>query len=227
MYVLSGNAFLIAGTSDDLPAVLGLLAEEGIETRANPDLYVRSHRQFGIEDAHDLRARASSRAIGERRVFVISAASVTSEAQNALLKTLEEPPADALFVFLIPAPEMLLATVRSRAQIVRLVPSESSGRKEADVGRHSVDAGSFLAAAPASRIDMLKTILKKDDDDKYDTGAVLAFLSSLEKYVAGMKDRVAMKEMLDSIYKARMYVTDRGALVKTLLESVALLAPVL
>jgi DNA polymerase III delta prime subunit len=216
---LSASALLIAGTKDDLPQVLGLLLAHGIETEANPDLYVREYRQFGIDDAHELRARASSRAIKDRRVFVIAASGMTSEAQNALLKTLEEPPANALFIFIVPAPETLLATVRSRAQIVQLPESDRSGTKE------QIDVQVFFAAAPAKRIEMLKIVLEKDDDDKYDTGAILAFLSSLERFAAGIKDKAVMYDASDTIYRARMYLTDRGALVKGLLESVALLLP--
>jgi DNA polymerase III delta prime subunit len=216
---LSGNAFLIAGGVDDLPQVLNLLRNEGIATQANPDLYVRSYRQFGIDDAHELRGRASSRAVGERRVFVIAASGMTSEAQNALLKTLEEPPANALFIFLVPAPETLLSTVRSRSQMLVLEGLGTPAKKD------SIDASAFFAAPAAKRIEMLKVVLEKDDDDKYDTGAILAFLASLERHAARMKDKAAMKNVLDTIYRARMYIADRGALVKTLLESVALLSP--
>ena len=217
MNTLSGNTFLIAGTSEDVPRVLALLKEEGIETEGNPDLYVRGYRQFGIDDAHELRVRASSRAIGDRRVFVISASGMTSEAQNALLKTLEEPPAGSLFIFLVPAPEMLLATVRSRSQILQLEGARTS--------KVQTDEKAFFAAVPAQRIDMLKAVLEKDDDDKYDTGAILAFLATLERYAAKTQDKARMKDALDAIYRARSYITDRGALVKTLLESVALLSP--
>ncbi len=225
MNSLPGNVLLVAGSADDVPAVLVLLASAGIELEANPDLYVRHHRQFGIDDAQELRARASTRAIGERRVFVISAGGMTSEAQNALLKTLEEPPDNALFIFIIPAPDALLATVRSRSQIVEI---------ERDIADHpatDLDAVAFLETTPARRIDLLKSVLQKDDDDKYNTGAILAFLASLERHVArskttmDLRDPSSAKEMLGAIYRARMYATDRGALVKTLMESVALLAP--
>jgi hypothetical protein len=217
---LSGNVFLAAGTKADLPQVFALLQADGIVTEGNPDLYVRDYRQFGIDDAQELRMRASSRAVGERRVFIISAGGMTSEAQNALLKTLEEPPAHSLFIFLIPAPEALLATVRSRSQILSLEKAHMA------LAEGSVQPQAFFAANPATRIDMLKVVLEKDNDDKYDTGAILAFLASLERYLAASNaDFIAKKEALDTIYRARMYITDRGALVKTLLESVALLSP--
>ena len=60
---------------------------------------------------------------GERRVFVIEAAeAMGDESQNALLKTLEEPPPFAHLVLLSADPAGLLETVTSRCQPVRFVP---------------------------------------------------------------------------------------------------------
>jgi DNA polymerase-3 subunit delta' len=54
------------------------------------------------------------------RVFVIEeATALAPPAANALLKTLEEPPARTLFVLCTVAPEQLLPTIRSRCQRVR------------------------------------------------------------------------------------------------------------
>ena len=57
---------------------------------------------------------------GDRRVFVIEAAeAMAEESQNALLKTLEEPPPFAHLILITAEPEALLETVRSRCQEVR------------------------------------------------------------------------------------------------------------
>ena len=57
---------------------------------------------------------------GEVRVFLIEeATAMAPPAANALLKTLEEPPARTLFVLCTTAPEQLLPTIRSRCQRVR------------------------------------------------------------------------------------------------------------
>lgn len=54
------------------------------------------------------------------RVFVVEeATSMAPPAANALLKTLEEPPARTLFVLCTTAPEQLLPTIRSRCQRIR------------------------------------------------------------------------------------------------------------
>jgi DNA polymerase-3 subunit delta' len=60
---------------------------------------------------------------GRRRVVVIDdAQAMNHQAQNALLKTLEEPPPSAVLVLVTPAPGSLLPTIRSRCQPLRLQP---------------------------------------------------------------------------------------------------------
>lgn len=57
---------------------------------------------------------------GPVRVFIVEeATSLAPPAANALLKTLEEPPARTLFVMCTTAPEQLLPTIRSRCQRIR------------------------------------------------------------------------------------------------------------
>ncbi len=73
---------------------------------------------------------------GERRVFVIEAAeAMAEESQNALLKTLEEPPAFAHLILITAEPEALLETVRSRCRTVRfarLAPDAVEARLQGD-----------------------------------------------------------------------------------------------
>jgi len=60
---------------------------------------------------------------GARRVFVIEAAdAMAEESQNALLKTLEEPPAYAHLILITAEPAALLETVRSRCATVTFAP---------------------------------------------------------------------------------------------------------
>lgn len=57
---------------------------------------------------------------GRAKVFVIrSADDMNAQAQNALLKTLEEPPPTTFIILLVSALDRMLPTTRSRCQIVR------------------------------------------------------------------------------------------------------------
>lgn len=213
--MLVGNSHLIAGTAEDVPLLLALLEGVGIDFKNNPDVYIRTYSSFGIDEARELRERASSRALGAQRVFIVAVPSMTTEAQNALLKTLEEPPADAMFFFIVASPESLLATLRSRTQMLSLGGA---------MAESTVDIHEFLRANSAKRLDMLKPLFEKDEDDKRDMSGVLTFLSALERAI-GAEDAAAPG--LESVYRARKYVGDKGSLVKPLLEQVALLVPVI
>ncbi|MCA9062004.1 MAG: DNA polymerase III subunit delta' [Planctomycetaceae bacterium] len=59
----------------------------------------------------------------ERRIAVINDAHrMNEDSANALLKTLEEPPVNALILLICDQPESLLPTIRSRCQVVRFFP---------------------------------------------------------------------------------------------------------
>lgn len=59
---------------------------------------------------------------GYRVVIVDPADDMNTNAANALLKNLEEPPARTIFVLIVHAPGSLLPTIRSRCQVLRLAP---------------------------------------------------------------------------------------------------------
>lgn len=213
---MTGSVYLVAGGKETIDEVLAKLASSGIEVDGNPDIYIREYLQFGIDEARELRSRAGSRAIKEKnRFFVIVAPSMTADAQNALLKILEEPNADASFFIITPNPETLLPTLRSRAQIISL----SLGAEQ----RTPIDANIFLKADKMKRIDMLKSLLQKEGEQR-DLGSIISFLSALEREL-GQRGAKKQKEGLAAVYRARKYVADKGSMLKHLLEQVALLVP--
>jgi len=96
---------------------------DGALHKRHPDKTIRSGkglflvvdvvRHFLIEPA------ANSPGLGRRRVFLIRDAERMNEgAQNALLKTLEEPLGDACLILVTSSAERLLPTIRSRCQRV-------------------------------------------------------------------------------------------------------------
>jgi len=77
---------------------------------------------------HTLQMRASH---GRRKVAIIPDADrLQSEAANAFLKTLEEPPNDSLLLLLSALPEALPETILSRCITISLEPNGQQQRKE-------------------------------------------------------------------------------------------------
>ncbi|MEZ5076154.1 MAG: hypothetical protein R2725_01790 [Solirubrobacterales bacterium] len=93
----------------------------------HPDLVWLAPRgaQHLVEEVREkvIRAAAYRPFEGGRRVFVLEAAeAMRDESQNALLKTLEEPPPFAHLILLSSEPEALLETIASRCQPVEFAP---------------------------------------------------------------------------------------------------------
>ena len=63
---------------------------------------------------------------GNRTVIISDAENMTVQAQNCLLKILEEPPRDTYFLLTSAHPDQLLTTVRSRCRPVKLVPWDTA-----------------------------------------------------------------------------------------------------
>ncbi len=211
------QGYLVPGGHEALPALRAFLAQRGINTDGNADVYIREYKLFTVDDARSLRERAQSRAIGKHgRVFIVVAPSMTQEAQNGLLKTLEEPPAGATFFLVVPSVHTLLPTLRSRTQVLELAAEKSEGL---------VDVNAFLAAPSEKRLDMLKPLYMHDEDDERDLRPAVIFLQQLEQVFAPRVASSDVREGIESVYRARKYLMDKGALLKPLLEQVALFSP--
>ena len=99
------------------PDILVIKAEEG-------------KAEITVEHARALNAfLALTPHLADRRVSIIEAAEqLNRSAANALLKTLEEPPAESFVLLVSHAPAQLLPTIRSRCQQVHLQkPSRAEG----------------------------------------------------------------------------------------------------
>jgi len=85
----------------------------------------------GVEAMRDLVARAALGTPGRQKVYIVDEVHMLSTpASNALLKTLEEPPAHVVFVLATTDPQKVLPTIRSRTQHFefRLLGPETLGQ---------------------------------------------------------------------------------------------------
>lgn len=80
-----------------------------------------------------------------RIIVVEEATAMAPPAANALLKTLEEPPARTLFVLCTTAPEQLLPTLRSRCQRVRFGAAPTAIAPGSDRAERIASLGEELA----------------------------------------------------------------------------------
>jgi len=95
-------------------------------TRNHPDIIRVSHTKPGSISVDDIREQVGATVgvkpySGAHKVYIIDDADLlTEQAQNALLKTIEEPPEYAIFFLLAQNAEALLPTIRSRCVTLKL-----------------------------------------------------------------------------------------------------------
>jgi DNA polymerase-3 subunit delta' len=125
-YLLLGRpGYGVAAHARRFAAALAGLPERSLES-GHPDLLeVRPEgTQIRIDQVRELWRDIQLRPFSaERRVYLIWDAETMPEVvQHALLKSIEEPPAHAVVVLVCAQPHRLLATVRSRCEVVRFAP---------------------------------------------------------------------------------------------------------
>ena len=135
-----------------------------LDPSPHPDLVWLAPRgaQHLVEEVRErvIRAAAYRPFEGGKRVFVVEAAeAMRDESQNALLKTLEEPPEFVHLILLSSEPEALLETVASRCQPIDFAPLPAAvleaqlaadGPKSGAIGdksAHRPEEGEIAAAA--------------------------------------------------------------------------------
>ena len=121
--------------------------DSAVRDRVMQELGIPVIRSFLIEAA----ARRAAR--GRGKVFVVLEAELMSAAaQNALLKTLEEPPPGVTIILVAEQPEQLLPTTLSRCRMVRfgLLPHEFVARKLQEQGAPPHEAAFWAAFTDGS-----------------------------------------------------------------------------
>lgn len=226
------HAYLIEGDRQVvIDELVVILSEMGIVASGNPDFHLYQHDAFLLDDAHQLRSEQSMHAAsGSQKIFIVTFNTMLSEAQNALLKTLEEPTDGTHFFFITRTGEILFPAVRSRMQIVSHQSPATSHQSE--------DGEKFICATIPERLKMVERYTKAKADEKGEAKeAARIFLESLETALyrripnSLSNDRdVGISEKntsaLENVILAKRYLSDRAPSLKLLLEHLALTVPV-
>ena len=179
-----------------------------------------------VEDIRDLISKVSFGTPGRRKVYVLDEVHMlTTGAENALLKTLEEPPAHVCFVMCTTEAHKVAATVRSRAQhlLFELVTAEELAEhvrwvaEDADLSLseddldYAVRAGNGSVRDTLSALDQVVSAEGKPDDDDlieefvaalaaHDTGKMLAATDGAIR--SGKEPRVIGEEIVGALRSA-------------------------
>ena len=188
--------------------------------------YRNSKASMGVSEVRDIIEEVSKRPYeGDKKVIIIyDAEKLTVQAQNALLKTIEEPPSGVFIILLTTNLEIILDTIKSRCQIYKLTPLNNEEMIEYIKLNHNINEEDILSMLAYSEgipgraerflkdpelqelrnliIDMLKDINQNEVDVtlKYEN-AFLKFKDEKEELLniiaAFIRDIILYKEIND------------------------------
>lgn len=127
----------------------------GVETVNEHPYFTAIHssdgKAIGIDAVreleHVLTLKIPGRASVQRVVLLNDAHLLTGEAQNALLKTLEEPPQGTILILTSSEEDALLPTIRSRVQIIAITPPTGEVLAAALAERQAANIPQILAVS--------------------------------------------------------------------------------
>lgn len=193
------HAFLYIGPSQHFVSVLPREVQAG-----SVDVVHEVYERFGIDHARSLRERAVSTSFEGEKCFVLTIQSATIEAQNALLKLLEEPADNVQFYLNIPREDVCIQTLHSRLMRID------------DRTNRSFDTTEAETLLSLTIKDQLEEIGKRTKAK--DIQWVEAVLTGIEALCYQKKQYRVLKELLF----VRQYAAARGASHKMLLEHLML-----
>jgi DNA polymerase III subunit delta' len=189
-----------------------------IDPSPHPDLVWLAPRgaQHLVDEVRERVIRASSYRPfeSEKRVFVIEAAEqMRDESQNALLKTLEEPPDFVHLILLTAEPSMLLETIASRCQSIDFAPLPPEAIEAALGSEAPVDE--LAAAARLSAGDVARARFLLSAAGRELRAASLELESDWQKVLktaeaAGEEAEAATRDLLDEETEAGVKRSARG-----------------
>lgn len=176
-------------------------------SKNHPDIIHVTHEKpnsIGVDDIrvqvnNDMEIKPYS---GAKKIYIINEGEkMTAQAQNALLKTLEEPPAYGIIIILTTNVESLLPTIVSRCVVLNMRPVEDDKVKEFLMSTlHIPDYKAEVCAAFArGNIGKAKALATSEDFDKIKEEAV-----TLMKYIQDME----IAEIVAAIKKITEYKLD-------------------
>lgn len=153
----------------------------------------------------------------EERTAVISFHTVGIEAQNTLLKLLEEPRDGVKFILITTNKANLLATVLSRTLVLENTDNKST--------QDDTVALNFLLTNPNVRLklpEITELLAKTDEEGRKDRESVRMFILSLVRILT---QKGIASNYIEETLTAASYASDPSASGKSLLEYLALLLP--
>lgn len=178
-----------------------------LQGESHPDLLYLSPEEEGkaikVDQVRNLIEKISltNHSLGYRVIIISPADALNINASNSLLKSLEEPPENTILILVTDKPSKLMATIRSRTQMIRFDLPESEQSLQW-LSQQNIDnaelALNLSAGAPLAAMDMLNDDGLQIRDNLFENWQQLASgkADALESAAMWVKDGLKIKANL-------------------------------
>ena len=207
------HAYLLLGPKERVRKGLDafITDELGITLAGNPDLRQISSHNLSITDARQIGDWVSKKPVQESRtIIIIEFETASQDAQNALLKSIEDPTAQVMIFFVCSGDQYILPTIKSRVVSIQEETAEQEGQH---------DLGTFFALDFPERWKYMEThVLIKDAETVENKIRTKAFVNEILDFVFQNDSLENWTATYRSIEKMAAYIHSPSASLKYILE---------
>jgi len=170
------------------------------------------YEKLKIDDVRGVKLLQNEKST-ELKIFIISFHTATLEAQNALLKILEEPSGQTIFIIVSDHYDTLLPTLHSRISETQWDSNEPSNSNTINYSFQE-----FNTMNLQERFDWIKTTTDKKKSEASVRSVWESFFKQGQEYAQAHKNYVLLESLID----ARSHISKNGSSIKMILEYIAI-----
>lgn len=214
------HTYIIEGENTDVAqSLIEELESRGDVQKQSPDFLYQVYDSFTVGDSVKIKEWHSERGLnGKKRICIISTKFINHDAEQTLLKILEEPGSSTHFFIVLPNASVLLETIKSRAHILK-------------IEKNNIDtkySENFIKVSIPERLKIIEEIIEKNKDNENSGGLrheAISLINDIEKIIYKkwkLDKNTNLSFILEELSKSREYLSIPGSSVKMILENIAI-----
>ena len=218
------HSYVLEGNPEEIAYSLRIYLEDrGEINKQSEDMSLNLYDSFAIQDSQRIKEWYQNKPTdGKKKICIIGAKFINREAEQTLLKIIEEPTENSHFFIVVPDSSLLLGTILSRVHLIR--NGEGINDEELKIAKD------FLNLNLPGRIEKVGEIIKEFKDNENSGGlrySAILLINGIERiiYERWKKDldNEDLKFILGELKNCREFLSIPGASVKMILEHIAIM----
>jgi hypothetical protein len=215
---------VLEGNPEEIAYSLRIYLEDrGEVNKQSEDMSLNLYDSFAIQDSQRIKEWYQNKPTdGKKKICIIGAKFINREAEQTLLKIIEEPTENSHFFIVVPDSSLLLGTILSRVHLIK--NGEGINDEELKIAKD------FLNLNLPGRIEKVGEIIKEFKDNENSGGlrySAISLINGIERiiYEKWKKDldNEDLKFILGELKNCREFLSTPGASVKMILEHISLI----